>query len=197
MTPTIEEYYKLPLWDRWPAMKDHWMESIHELPMSECTVILAMRDLLDDIHREYGSTKDRTPINIQQYKIKNKKVFDIAEWNELIIQTYGRPYDFGEQEGGRDRGVFELTVPSTYDDDYENDKVSEEDGADEDPDERGVSFKAWLERDPTQKVSGRTRKFELEMWWHRQFYPSINTVAFDLYQKGILEPGDYLISINW
>lgn len=35
------------------------------------------------------------------------------------------------------------------------------------------------------------------MWWVRNFYPDVNMVANDLYEKGLLEAGEYLINIDW
>jgi hypothetical protein len=35
------------------------------------------------------------------------------------------------------------------------------------------------------------------MFWERNFYPDTYTVANDLYDKGLIEAGDYIINIDW
>jgi len=61
----------------------------------------------------------------------------------------------------------------------------------------GVSFKAWLARDPKQKLEGQEYDYELSLWWDRNFYPDVQMVANDLHAKGLLESGEYLIDIDW
>lgn len=60
----------------------------------------------------------------------------------------------------------------------------------------GVSFKAWLERDPNIKLKGDGAPFT-RMWWERNFYPSVEMVANDLYKRGLLKAGEYAIEIDW
>lgn len=61
----------------------------------------------------------------------------------------------------------------------------------------GVSFKAWLERDPKQKLPNREDEFCIYLWWARNFYPHLDMVVQDLYTKGLIEPGEYAIEIDW
>jgi len=63
----------------------------------------------------------------------------------------------------------------------------------------GVSFKAWLKRDPKQKLSSKDDQdsYSLMLWWERNFYPEIQMVVNDLYDKGLIEAGDYIINIDW
>ena len=61
----------------------------------------------------------------------------------------------------------------------------------------GVKFKTWLERDPKQPVGEDKKDWEIELFWERNFYPDIYTVANDLYEKGLIEGGEYLINIDW
>lgn len=51
--------------------------------------------------------------------IQTKKVIEVDDWNEFVKEFYGKPYNFQQQDGCKDRGVFHLEVPSkyTYDDD--------------------------------------------------------------------------------
>ena len=121
-------------------------------------------------------------------------MIDESDWNELVEKTYGRTYDFQQQDGCKDRGVFNLTVPSKETNDFENDAVPEV----VNHCEMGVSFAAWLVRDPKKPLPyERLEDFSLDLWWRRNFYPSIEMVANDLYAKGLLKAGKYSINIDW
>ena len=61
----------------------------------------------------------------------------------------------------------------------------------------GVSFKAWLARDPKEWNGDPNKKNCLELFWERNFYPSLESVANDLYEKGLLPAGNYAINIDW
>lgn len=132
-------------------------------------------------------------------KIKTKKVIEESDWNEMVRSEYGRAYDFQQQCGCQERGTFPLTVPDDADD-FENDTVPEViNGV-----EMGVSFKAWLARDPKQPLDGngnekekREKQHQIDLWWARNFYPAIQMIANDLYNRGKLDAGDYLINIDW
>lgn len=143
-------------------------------------------------------------------KIEIKKVISCQEWDKLVSETYGRPYCFQQQDDCKPRGVESLTVPSEYTNDYEEDTVPEI----VNHPEMGVSFKAWLERDPKELIPDddkyrapswkptedeikKMRESSTLLWWERNFYPDVNMVANDLYEKGLLEAGEYLIRIDW
>lgn len=61
----------------------------------------------------------------------------------------------------------------------------------------GVSLKAWMERDPQQPIKNQNNAYDLELFWERNFYPTIESIANDLYEKGLLESGTYIIDIDW
>lgn len=63
--------------------------------------------------------------------------------------------------------------------------------------ERGVKFDVWLTRDPKQPIPEQTADYQLALFWERNFYPSLEMVANDLYKKGLIEAGDYTINIDW
>ena len=128
-------------------------------------------------------------------KTKNVKVIDVSDWDELVEKTYGRPYSFQQQDGCKSRQHVGISVPSEYADDFENDTVPEV----VNHSEMGVSFKAWLERDPNQSLPGRDDKdnFSLVLWWERNFYPNVDMIISDLHSKGLLEAGEYEIDIDW
>jgi hypothetical protein len=61
----------------------------------------------------------------------------------------------------------------------------------------GVSFAAWLARDPKQPLADRNEDWAVEMWWHRNFYPDVGMIANDLHARGLLPAGEYSINIDW
>lgn len=125
-------------------------------------------------------------------KVKNVKVIDLYDWDELVKETYGKHYSFQQQHGCQPRGMHNITIPSDDYDDEMHDTIAEGvNGA-----EMGVKFKTWLERDPKASVCGRT-DYHIGMFWERNFYPDLQTVANDLHAKGLIEAGDYVIEIDW
>lgn len=138
-------------------------------------------------------------------KIDTVKMIDEIEWSRFVSETYGRPYCFQQQEGCQSRGMKHLRVSSngTLYEERHPDTVPEiVNGSIMGP----VKFSKWLERDPKQTFEvekglgnpeGISDEWELELWWHRNFYPSIDAVAGDLNKKGLLEEGNYIINIDW
>lgn len=49
--------------------------------------------------------------------VKNVKMIDVSDWDNLVSETYKRPYNFQQQDGCKSRGIFRLTIPSDYTDD--------------------------------------------------------------------------------
>ena len=128
--------------------------------------------------------------------IKQVNLIEEIEFSEMVSKHYGRPYVFQQQDGCKSRGIFEFTLPIKFPNDFENDIVTEI----VNHSEMGVSFKAWLERDPTQKLSTATdwnKDYGLIMWYERNFYPSEEMIVNDLYEKGLLEAGEYEIDVDW
>lgn len=123
------------------------------------------------------------------------KTIDLNDWDQLVQETYGKPYSFQQQDGCQERGVVNITIP-------DNDWDWEEDMNDSIPEvingkEMGVKFEVWLARDPKQPIPNQTQSYELELFWERNFYPHVQSVANDLYKKGLIEAGDYQINIDW
>lgn len=130
-------------------------------------------------------------------KIRTEQVIDVQEWDKLVEETYQRRYSFQQQNGCQERGSFYLTVPAP-DDDFKNDTLPEI----VNHKEMGVSFEAWLKRDPKQFLndqndSCRKEQWAIDLWWERNFYPTIQMVANDLHKKGLLQAGKYTIDIDW
>jgi len=132
----------------------------------------------------------------EQTKLKYRIVrfVDVSDWDDLVKKSYGRPYSFQQQDGCQSRGIFNLEIPSEdSEDEYMHDSISEVVNGDR----MGVKFKVWLARDPKQPLINQSYSGALNLFWKRNFYPDINTVANDLYNKGLIEAGDYIINIDW
>lgn len=123
------------------------------------------------------------------------KVIDLNDWDNLVSETYKRPYSFQQQDGCKDRQHVSITVPVNNPKDYENDTVPEI----VNHEEMGVSFKGWLARDPEQKIpnKGGSGNDFTNLWWDRNFYPHVDMIINDLHAKGLLEAGEYEIDIDW
>ena len=135
--------------------------------------------------------------NKSKLKVQTTKMINDSDWDKLVVETYGRPYRFQQQDGCKERGVFHLRIPE-YDYDYERDTIPETNSTNE----MGVSFKAWTDRNPSQCLKDEEERlgsepWYIELWWERNFYPAIESVANDLYSKGLIEAGDYVINIDW
>ena len=125
-------------------------------------------------------------------KIRNEKVIDSDAWDDFVYKAYNRKYCFQQQNGCRGRGNHYLKVPDEADD-FLRDSVPEIVNGEE----MGVSFAAWLARDPQQPLEGQKYDYQLTLWWDRNFYPDIQMIANDLHEKGLLEAGQYTINIDW
>lgn len=131
-------------------------------------------------------------------KYKTEKVIQVQDWDKLVRDTYGKPYRFQQQDGCQSRKIVHITIPE----EKQWIKNMEEEMNDSVPyvingDEMGVKFDVWLKRDPTEWKGEKGEERYLELFWGRNFYPNINTVANDLYEKGLIEAGDYTINIDW
>jgi hypothetical protein len=127
--------------------------------------------------------------------IQKRNFIDVDEWDEFVEKTYGRPYNFQQQDGCKGRGIFQFKVPDEADD-FKNSSVPEIINHEE----MGVSFAAWLARDPKQVLSedeNGDAKWGIDLWWHRNFYPDFQMVANDLHSKGLLPAGEYVLNIDW
>lgn len=107
-----------------------------------------------------------------------KKVVALADFNALVVATYGKPYDFQQQDGCRDRGIHAFTAPVEFPEDYG------------DPFDYGISFAEWVKSEvpscPYEAID-----------WVREVYPSLDMVVNDLHSRGLIEAGDYILLIDW
>lgn len=125
-------------------------------------------------------------------KFRTKQVIDLSDWDSLVIETYGKPYSFQQQDGCQSRGNVNICIPDGADD-YENDTLPEKVNGEE----MGVSFAAWLERHPKEWNGDPADKTYINMFWERNFYPSLQMIANDLHEKGLIPAGNYVIEIDW
>lgn len=125
-------------------------------------------------------------------KYTTERTVSVQNWDALVTETYGRPYSLQQQDGCMQRGVVRLEVPAEATD-HKASSIPEEINGEQ----QGVNFAAWQARDPATPVGNRARPWEIEMFWHSNFYPDLQTVANDLHARGLVEAGSYLIDIDW
>jgi len=125
-------------------------------------------------------------------KYTTTKIISLQDWDAYVEETYGRPYSFQQQDGCRERGTYRIMVPGEAED-FERDSIPEGVNGEE----MGVSFAAWLARDPVEPIEGQEYNFERKLWWGRNFYPDVQMIANDLHSRGLLEAGEYTIKIDW
>lgn len=125
-------------------------------------------------------------------KVKDRKIIDVHDFNDLVTSTYGKPYNFQQQDGCKPRGIFWFTLPCVGED-YPNDSIPEEVNGDK----MGVSFEAWKTRDPKAPVGEDSEGWMVGLFWERNFYPDVDMILEDLNNKGLLEDGEYGINIDW
>jgi hypothetical protein len=129
-------------------------------------------------------------------RIESGQIVQVSDWDSTVQETYGKPYSFQQQDGCKSRGIFRITIPDEAED-FERDIVPEI----VNHREMGVSFEAWLNRDPKQPlIDGENiekEQWSIDLWWERNFYPNIQMVANDLCKKGIVKKGCYIIEIDW
>ena len=127
-------------------------------------------------------------------KISKKNVINVNDWDDLVIKTYGKPYSFQQQDDCQPRGTVGITIPDeAYEEEDMNDSIPESVNGNE----MGVKFEVWLERDPNKPLPESEEKWMIDLFWGRNFYPNLQTVANDLHKKGLIEAGEYLIDIDW
>jgi hypothetical protein len=124
--------------------------------------------------------------------ISDHKHIQSSDLDRLIRETYGRPYCFQQQDGCKGRGIEYVSVPAEPYDHRAHALPEVING-----EEMGVSFAAWLARDPKAPVGKRTEDYAIELFWHRNFYPHQSMVLNDLHARGLLPPGKYVIVIDW
>lgn len=126
-------------------------------------------------------------------KIQKRNVIDVLDWDNLVEKTYGKIYNFQQQDGCQSRGTYTLNIGCEVEDDYPDTVPLKING-----EEMGVNLKSWLETD-SQKHKNKMNweDWQVSMFWERNFYPNIEVLAYDLHKKGLIEKGEYDIKIDW
>jgi len=122
----------------------------------------------------------------------HRTIIALKEWDELVIDTYGKPYSFQQQDGCKPKGTFWLSIPKLASD-YEHTSLPEEINGYR----KGVSFATWLDRHPKAWNGKAADELYIDLFWNRNFYPNVQMIANDLYEKGLIEAGEYVIKIDW
>jgi len=128
-------------------------------------------------------------------RITNIKQIDSDDWDNFVEKTYNKIYCFQQQDGCKLRGVVTISTNAVYEEDFENTEIPfEVNGG-----EMGVSFETWLNTSPedTAKHFNPEYHWQNRLFWQRNFYPDVNVIASDLCKRGLLEPGEYQINIDW
>ena len=126
-------------------------------------------------------------------RITTVQSIEASDLDALVRKTYGRPFKYQQQDGSRERGTHDVSIPDPLAADFENDEIPEEINGDD----MGVSFKAWLERTPDAPVSNLEAPYEIALFWERNFYPDLGTLLNDLHERRLVPAGDYQIVIDW
>lgn len=128
-----------------------------------------------------------------------RKTISDRDWDSLVEETYGRPYCLQQQDGCMDRQQIYIWVPSEYVVDRYKDVTEIPEVVN--GEKMGVSFQAWLARDPKKPLSDENwapgSESSIRLFWERNFYPDLEVIANDLYKKGLIEEGEYYIDIDW
>ena len=117
-----------------------------------------------------------------------------TDFDNLVMKTYGKSYAIQQHEGCRDRGVIYISVPSLYDINVNEYPDTIEQAIDEDM--YGVRWKDWLAVDPNDERLGED-EWDRELNLQRNVYPPMHDLINDLYEKGLIEAGEYQIEIDW
>lgn len=128
-------------------------------------------------------------------KYKLQRIVEVDDFDSLVTKTYGKPYSFQQQDGCKDRGTHYISVPSKYADDFENDTLPFEINGEE----MGVSFATWLKTSVEDINSENKESYSGQntLFWERNFYPDVDMLVNDMFEKGLIEEGSYIINIDW
>lgn len=148
------------------------------------------------VHTKYGTFHSKSVgATEEDYQEAQKLIMiTLQDWDEFVVSVYGKPYMFQQQNGFREKGTYSLTVPDkwAYDNRGTTEIPFEVNGK-----EMGVSFETWLDTSPEDTAKHFAWDWENDTFWERNFYPDVRMIANDLHSKGLIEPGKYIIEIDW
>lgn len=119
------------------------------------------------------------------------KQIDVDDWDDFVVEHYGKPYSFQQQDGCKPRGI--ETISLDWMGDFDNTEIPFKVNGDE----MGVSFETWLNADPEDTKKHFNHEWENNMFWDRNFYPDASMILKDLYDKGLVTDTEYQINIDW
>lgn len=115
------------------------------------------------------------------------KFVDNSDFDQLVNDTYKKPYRIQQTEGCMERQCFSFEanknlnfaedLPKSVDYDY----IGE-----------GVDFQTWLNTPYLE-----TGNYRDKLYWERSFHPFFNDLVLDLCKKGLIEEGTYTMKIDW
>lgn len=126
-------------------------------------------------------------------KIREVKMIDVQDWDDLVSKTYGRPYSLQQQDGCMSRGIVTIDIP---DDDGEEDEMHDEIPFVINGSTMGVKFDVWKNA-CVEDINSNFKDYLCGIFWDRNFYPSLQSVANDLLTRGLIEADRYCINIDW
>lgn len=141
-------------------------------------------------------------MKMDKLEFEIKKVVEDYHWNAFVESVFGKEpntYNFQQQNGCRDRGLYLVRVfPS------EEDLLDEQELLDEEISYKvngygemfGVSLKTWLNTSKEDTKSKVGKDYLNDLFWARHFYPTIEELVAYLYKLGLLEEGDFYIEID-
>ena len=123
----------------------------------------------------------------EMLKYRTQRVISLRDWDQLVKDTYGKEYAFQQQDGCRERQQYRIDIPSSLN--KHGFRENNDDSMQDEPrkNAQGVKFSVWLEEDPNWS--------RLDII--RNFYPDVQTLANDLFSKGLIEEGSYVIDVDW
>lgn len=135
-------------------------------------------------------------------KITQRNQIECSDWDALVVETYGKPYCFQQQNGCRQRGIFSITIPDEYGNEADEEAsywIPKLEDIMIDDVRDAVKLGAWLSVNPNDYKAklNQYAHWNVNIFWHRNYYPDIHTIANDLYSKGLIEAGEYDIKIDW
>lgn len=126
-------------------------------------------------------------------KTITKQIIDVDDFDNLVKKTYNKIYSFQQQDDCKSRQMVSISVPIKKPEDFGTTEIPFEVNGEK----KGVNFEIWLKTNPDDTQKYFKEKYENELFWKRNFYPSIEIILNDLHSKGLIESGSYLINIDW
>jgi hypothetical protein len=119
-------------------------------------------------------------------RIKSVKLIDETEFSQLVREAYGRPYRLQQQDHCMGQNEIELITIPDEGIDIDDPQRFEEWRDAEAPESRGVDQFGDMRWD-----------WEVELHWEREFYPPLQELVNDMYERSLLPQGDYAIRAYW